>query len=164
MREQIERVRVTNHNPFLLEDRFDGVPYEFPPGETVIVPPEVAAHIFGFPAEQPELYIHMARRFGWNRPEHYQTDEKGLMLWQRMAANIKIAVEHYEVRRVHAPGAPIPAQEAGDAPDMMTGLNIDPPAPRRASVGRKRAARKRQLTPRVPTANVEPNPPSDSDL
>lgn len=111
------------------------------------------------------MAMHMARRFGWNRPEHYAPDaSKGQKSWQELTRNIKLTMEHYEVRRVHLPGAPIPAEEADDAPDML-GLNIDPPAPKRGSVGRggrKRGTKmKRQLRPRTPAP--EPiSEPTDS--
>ena len=150
--EHIERVRVTNHNPFQINDRHDGVPYEFPPGVTVIIPIEAAQHIFGFPGELADMQAHMARRFGWNQPKHYQEDQRGEVLWQKMTALVVLAVEHYEVRRIHQPGAPIPAEEADEAPEML-GLNIDPPAPRRPKIdrgGRRRGTKmKRQLRPRT---------------
>lgn len=156
MSERIERVRVTNRNTFQISDMYDGVPYEFPPGATVVIPPEAAAHIFGWPGEGNEMAQHMARRFGWNRPEHYDpklADARGLLPWQLMTRAITIAVEHYEMRRVHMPGAPIPAEEAADAPDML-GLNVDPPAPRRSVVGSRRRGtgkpRKKVLRPRTP--------------
>lgn len=156
MGEHIERVRVTNGNPFQINDRFDGVPYEFPAGKTVVIPPEAAQHIFGFPGDEADMHVYMARRFGWNRQEHINPDEsKGQRSWKQLASAIRIATEHYEVRRIHQPGAPIPAADADDAPDML-GLNIDPPAPKRSTVGTRRARvtrtpRKRVLRPRTPT-------------
>lgn len=165
MSERIERVRVTNRNPFQINDMHDGVPYEFPPDLTVTIPPEAAQHIFGWPAEPQEMAMHMARRFGWNRPEHYTipkdrqaADAIGVpypcanLPWQIMTRAVVLSVEHYEMRRVHAPGAPIPAEEAGEAPDMM-GLNNDPAPPRRTVVGRRRGTgkpRKKVLRPRTP--------------
>jgi hypothetical protein len=154
--ERIERVRVTNSNPFEIRDMHDGVPYDFPPGKTVTIPPEAANHIFGWPAEPHEMALYMARRFGWNQPEDYKKDADdpmGLLPWQKKTRNVVLSVEHYEMRKVHAPGAPIPAEEADDAPDMM-GLNIDPPPQRRTVVGTRRRGpgkpRKRVLTPRRP--------------
>lgn len=161
--EHIERVRVFNGNPFQINDRCDGVPYEFPPGQATVIPLDAAQHIFGFPGDEVDMHARMVRRFGWNRPEHYKPDEKGVLPWQRMTSAIKLSMEHYEVRRVHLPGAPIPAEEAAEAPDML-GLNIDPPAPKRGSVGRGGRRRgikmKRQLRPRTPTP--EPVEPTDS--
>jgi hypothetical protein len=173
--ERIERVRVTNRNTFEIRDMHDGVPYEFPPGATVTVPPEAAMHIFGWPGEPHEMAAHMARRFGWNRPEHYTMPKDAqaaealgvsypakILPWQTMTSSVVLSVEHYEMRRVHAPGVPIPAEEAGDAPDML-GLNVDPPPPRRTVVGRRRGTgkpRKKVLRPRVqspaPAGAAEP--------
>ena len=157
--EHIERVRVSNLNLFEIRDRHDGVPYEFPAGSTVVIQLDAAQHIFGFPGDTQDMHMHIARRFGWNRPEHYAAEPDGTLPWQRMARNVQLAVEHYEVRRIHAAGAPIPAEEAGEAPDML-GLNIDPPAPRRKSGARgaTRKPRKRVLTPRT----VEPVPFSET--
>lgn len=86
------QVRVTNRNEFDIEDRHDGVPYEFP-GRTyakddvnkekpiykpVTIPPDAAAHIFGYglfgdlpPKEQLRaLFDHIIKRFGWNVREN----------------------------------------------------------------------------------------------
>jgi len=160
MSERIERVRVTNRNAFLLSDMHDGVPYEFPPGVTVTIPVEAAAHMFGWPAEEQEMHLYMARRYGWNQPHHYKADDNGLMLWQKNTRNIILSVEQYEMRRVQMPNAPIPAEEAAEAPDVI-GLNIDPPAPRRTVVGRRKRGtgkpRKQVLRPRVPQS-----PPSST--
>ena len=153
--EHIDRVRVFNGNPFQINDRFDGVPYEFPPGKITIIPPEAAQHIFGFPGEEAVMAAHMARRFGWNRQEHYKLEEDGKEVWRHMTSLVKVAIERYEVRRIHQPNMAIPAEEADDAPDML-GLNIDPPAPRRGVVGRRRAPRKRQLRPRTPRPATAP--------
>lgn len=43
------QVRVTNrNNAWKIVDRYGGVEYVFPPGETVLVAAEVAEHIFGY--------------------------------------------------------------------------------------------------------------------
>jgi hypothetical protein len=138
MTEHVERVRVANANPFMITDRHDGILYEFPPHSTTVVPTEVAQHIFGYPGDTQDMRVYMARRFGWNRPEHYKPDDDGTLPWERMTRNIRLTVEHYEMRRILAPGAPIPAEQAGEAPDMLS-INSDPPAPRRAIVSRRRA-------------------------
>jgi hypothetical protein len=69
-RERIERVRITNRNTFVIKDMSDGVPWKFPPGESVIVPASVAFHLFNFPGDEEVMHAHMSRRWGWNRPEH----------------------------------------------------------------------------------------------
>lgn len=148
MSEHVERVRVTNANPFMISDRHDGILYEFPPHSTTVIPTDAAQHIFGYPGDTQDTRLYMARRFGWNRPEHYKADDNGVLPWERMTAAIKLTVEHYEMRRVLEPGAPIPAEDAGEAPEMMS-INSDPPAPRRAIFGRRRTkAAKRKARPR----------------
>ena len=148
--EPIERVRVSNRNQFAIKDRHDGVPYDFPPGESVVIPTEAAIHIFGWPGDEEFMAQYMARRFGWNRPEYFKipkdeqsAQELGVpfpsyrLPWQELTRNVRLAVEKYEIRRVRAPEEPIPAEEADEAPDAL-GLNIDPPQPRRTVVGRRR--------------------------
>lgn len=42
-------VKVTNkNNTKILRDRYGGIEYVFPPGETVVIPSEAAEHIFGY--------------------------------------------------------------------------------------------------------------------
>lgn len=151
MTEQFERVSVTNRNDFAISDRCDGVIYEFPSGQRTVIPADVARHLFLYPADEMDMYQHMARRWGWNRPEHYKFEHKGkaieVPLWLYMCRKVEIRVEKYELRRVREPDAPIPAEEAADAPEMLE-LNDD--SPRRASVGRRRVrVAKRKLSPRV---------------
>jgi hypothetical protein len=113
-----------------------------------VIPLDAAAHIFGFPGDEQDMATYMARRFGWNRPEHYKPDEDGVLPWVKMTRKVKLAIEKYEVRRLRGPGEPIPAEEAAEAPDMM-GVNVDPPPARRTVVGRRRGKpRKRVLRPR----------------
>lgn len=165
MSEHIERVRVTNRNPFMIKDMHDGVPYEFPPGATVVIPPEAAAHMFGWPGDELDMRQYMARRFGWNRPEYYTMpkDEQAAaamgvpypchqLPWQMLTAGVTLGVEHYEVRRVREPGAPIPAEEASEAPDMLT-INTDPPPPRRTVVGRRAKAKRKPRVKQLATAS-----------
>lgn len=151
MAELFERVSVINRNDFEIRDRCDGVAYWFPPGQRTVIPTDVARHLFLWPADEAEMHAHMARRWGWNRPEHYKLDDKGVPLWLKLCRKITVLVEKYELRRTKDPDAPIPAESAGDAPDMMELADDRPPA-RRGSVGRRRPRpAKRKLTPRVPT-------------
>ena len=53
---------VTNRNDFHHSDSFDGVEYDFPPAERVIVPVDAAVHMFGF--NQPDKSSVLAR-LGW---------------------------------------------------------------------------------------------------
>lgn len=42
-------VKVTNrNNVWIIRDRFGGIDYEFPPGESRDIPAEAAEHIFGW--------------------------------------------------------------------------------------------------------------------
>jgi hypothetical protein len=136
--ERIERVRVLNTNPFMIEDRHNGARYRFRPNVPEVIPADVAGHIFAFPGEEEEMHRHMARRWGWNRPEHCAVDDTGLMKWQRMCQAITIASEHYELRRVAVDdGRDSPAELAADAAENAP-LIRDEPKPRRAAVGRRK--------------------------
>lgn len=53
---------VTNHNDFHHSDMYDGVEYEFPPKERVIVSVDAATHMFGF--NMPDKSGVLAR-LGW---------------------------------------------------------------------------------------------------
>lgn len=55
-------VYVTNNSDKPLKDGFSGVQYEFPVGETVEIPEEVATHIFGYGVEDKIPYL---TRLGW---------------------------------------------------------------------------------------------------
>lgn len=67
----VQNVRVTNANDFVIEDRFDGVPYRFEPKKPLSIPLDAAFHIFGwFPGAKPEeVARHIQKRLGWNTPE-----------------------------------------------------------------------------------------------
>jgi hypothetical protein len=71
-------VKVTNGNKNTIEDRYDGILYQFKPGVAVSVPYEAACHIFGVdfaPDEngvvdenlREQMFLHLGRRWGWNR-------------------------------------------------------------------------------------------------
>ena len=64
-------LKVTNHNDFAIEDRFDGVPYLFEPNKSVSVPSDAAAHMLGwFPGvDMMVVKNHVMKRWGWNTPE-----------------------------------------------------------------------------------------------
>lgn len=91
-------IKVTNRNPFVLRDRFNGVPVEFPPGKTVTVSPIEANHFFGYPGTPEEMAVHMAKRFGWNTIEHVQKDGDAWdspKLYERYAWNVKLESEEF---------------------------------------------------------------------
>lgn len=71
-------VKVTNHNDFTIEDRYDGILYKFLKGKSLSVPFEAACHIFGVdftPDESGKMneglkdgvFAHLQKRWGWNR-------------------------------------------------------------------------------------------------
>ena len=98
---QIHRLRVVNHNDFPIQDRYDGVPLVFPPNESIDISLEAARHILGYPAERDLMNLHMAKRWGWNRPEHVTLDpQTRKMKFQEYADKIEVSVETYEIRRV----------------------------------------------------------------
>lgn len=55
-------LRVTNNGDFDLNDRYNGIDYAFPKGESVLVIDEVAKHIFGFGAGDKTRSL---VRLGW---------------------------------------------------------------------------------------------------
>lgn len=81
--EQVAQVKVVNKNDFTLIDHYDGVKFVFPPKKPVRLPPQVAAHIFGFrtwpkiASDDPEdpdsqaaqAIKYCAIRHGWNAPK-----------------------------------------------------------------------------------------------
>lgn len=129
---QIHRLRVTNRNDFPIRDRYDGVPYVFAPNESVDLPLDAAGHILGYPAERDVMNLHMAKRWGWNRPEHVVIDpQTRKMKFQELADNIHINVETFEIRRVD-PNAP-PRLD-----DLPTDVTEDELAEVRSSLGKPR--------------------------
>lgn len=72
------QVKVTNHNKFDIEDRYDGILYKLKSGEAVGIPYEAACHIFGVdfapdatghlnPNLREDAFKHLQKRWGWNR-------------------------------------------------------------------------------------------------
>jgi hypothetical protein len=61
-------LKVTNNNPFKISDMFDGVPFDFEPGQSLVIPPEAAAHIFAWKpgANMADVERHVQKRWGWN--------------------------------------------------------------------------------------------------
>lgn len=97
----IHKLRVINRNDFTIRDRYDGVPYVFEPNVSVDLSLEAARHIIGYPAERDVMNLHMAKRWGWNRPEHVVIDPlTRMMKFQEYATNVHIKVETFEIRRV----------------------------------------------------------------
>lgn len=64
-------VKVINRNDFPITDRFDGVPYVFPPNTPVSIPIDAAHHIFGWHQGVDMMLVqrHVQKRLGWNTPD-----------------------------------------------------------------------------------------------
>lgn len=64
-------LKVTNHNDFAIEDRFDGVPFLLEPERAVSIPSDAALHMFGWYPGVDMLIVknHIFKRWGWNTPE-----------------------------------------------------------------------------------------------
>ena len=64
-------LKVTNHNDFTIEDRFDGVPYLFEPNKATPVPSDAALHMLGWFPGVDMLVVknHVQKRWGWNTPD-----------------------------------------------------------------------------------------------
>ena len=140
--DEIQRIRVVNHNDFTISDRFDGVPVIFEPNKVVDLPPEVAEHIFAYPADTEVMFRHMAKRWGWNLPKHIAEDDKGVPVWVRQCQRIEITVSRFELRPVSDPNRPIPADD--DAGDLeRTEADVQVP---HANTGRRSKPRKRKIS------------------
>ena len=132
---QIHRLRVINRNDFVITDRYDGVPFTFPPNEPVDLSLEAAGHILGYPAERDLMNMHMAKRWGWNRPEHVILDpETRKMKFQLLAERIELSIETYEIRRVAPEGperiddTPVSLIEGDELAEARRGWNNLPAA------------------------------------
>jgi hypothetical protein len=64
-------LKVTNHNEFAIEDRFDGVPYRFEPEKATSVPSDAALHMLGWYPGVDMMVVknHVTKRWGWNTPD-----------------------------------------------------------------------------------------------
>jgi hypothetical protein len=116
----MREIFVTNTNDFHFEDMFDGVEYQFPPNERVIVPVDAATHIFGF--NMPDKTAVLSR-LGWGfkydpKSKTFTNDDEAPKRLAKFVFTRAIMVEE----RVES----IPQLEAGVAP---TGPTLAPDAP-----------------------------------
>lgn len=76
--EAVVRIKVTNkNNRWHVIDRFGGVEWKFPAGETVEVPAEVAEHIFGYGLNEKDRFKKFMRMGIANHPE-------GKRMWENI--------------------------------------------------------------------------------
>jgi hypothetical protein len=148
---KLQMVKVLNKNDFVMRDRFDGSPYTFQSNVPEAIPPQAAAHFFGWPGEPELMKAHTCRRFGWNRPEHIGADKTkpaGELLADLYWSNIVIETVTFSVV-ADDPNSPLP--DIGDEDGSMT-EGAAAPAPMAASseslthVGKKRRGRPRRVT------------------
>ena len=167
-------VRVTNGNDFSIEDRYDGVPEVFLPGESRDVDLATAAHIFGFPVDNEGRVTAIAadksyvcRRWGWNRPDFgIKRSPEGKQVYNAEQAmrnadtafdNLKVeAVEYVLTERKRSPDElpaprPNPGREVEAKPRKRRGGRPKMTKEQKAAA---RAARLATLTPEQPA--VEP--------
>lgn len=136
--QRISYVRVTNNMPFAFKDRHDGVPVTIPPGSSENIPPDMAAHFFGYSyGVEPEvMFRHICKRQGWNTPEYVkQNPETHKTLAQEYFDKLKIEAKAYKLVPV-------------DEPDPKKPVPADPqiPAELDASIRRPRPTRQPQET------------------
>lgn len=97
-------VKVTNNNKSTIEDRYDGILYEFKPGVAVSVPYEAACHIFGVDFEPDEngeidpglreaMFLHLQRRWGWNRTKELEKSRNAFERLEFHLTHMKLVEE-----------------------------------------------------------------------
>jgi hypothetical protein len=142
---QMSMVEVVNRNGFTIRDMYDGVPYVFRPNQMLSIPPNVANHIFGWPAEGDVMRLHTCRRFGWNTPAHMEVDKNRPHDNRTVAdiyfANIEIRTVEYDFVKREPTGVPMPEEsELADRPEMDARARhggLDPGGDTRTGLGRQ---------------------------
>lgn len=134
-------ITIVNRNPFVIRDRYDGVPIEFPPGERINITKDQALHFFGFPGTADEMAVHMAKRFGWNTAD-YVKRERGSspdepMLFQKYAAAVHLEVVEMEL----VPKQKNAADDNLDIETMPSMADMAPEGPPSHPDDRERSAR-----------------------
>lgn len=149
--------KVTNRNHFTMRDRYDGVPIAFPPGVTINITRDQAAHFFGWPGTPDEMAVYMAKRNGWNTIDYVKREPgahpEAPMLFQVYARNVTIEAVEMELvpkERVKADDGldvdtmpvedPVihPVAAAGVERDMTTKVGVRTGSPVKNKGGRPR--------------------------
>lgn len=138
-------VQVTNRNPFVIRDRFNGIPVVFRPNETMTISPAEANHFFGYPGTKEEMAIHCAKRFGWNSAAHVQRDPRheddgsdAPMVYQANTWNIEIKTQEF----VMVPKGSLKADDGLDV-ETMPVQEGHPAAPVPQDTGRARVGNRK---------------------
>jgi hypothetical protein len=111
-------LEVVNNNDFTIEDRFDGVPKRFPPGEVVPCSQAECLHYFGWPGELEERAQHMARRFGWAGRDYLKPEgpSDDVPKYVKMCEKIVITPVYFDLVKRH-PNDPIPVDTGDEESD-----------------------------------------------
>jgi hypothetical protein len=151
----MQMVEVVNRNTFVMQDRFDGVPYTFKPNVPISITPQAARHFFGWPAEGEIMKLWTCRRFGWNTPDHI-TQDKNRPHDERTVAdiyfeNLDIKTIEYEMVRKES-SVPMPEDhDLADRPDMDERAAAEPDRePRGDPTGEVRSGAGRHARTRTP--------------
>jgi hypothetical protein len=134
----VTHARVTNHNEFPIDDRYDGIPYVFKPGIALTIPLDAAAAIFGMPVDDDGIVTfapdtaYMARRWGWNVLEKRDEKELTSVAMERLIretsakiANIKVEQVSYILREVSTEENLPPPRETAMQGDGDGGIEGD---------------------------------------
>ena len=136
-------VEVTNRNDFEIRDMYDGVPIVFPVNESVTISPAQAMHCFGYPGEDADRAVHMARRYGWGGRENLAwVPGTRTPIFAEFALKVELKPIYYDLVK-RKPNDPIPADD---------GVNDDPPPSKIAAEAGTKAGRRKanqQKPPRI---------------
>ncbi len=155
----IMQLEVTNLNDFPIEDFFDGIPIQFPVAETVTVGADVALHCFGYPGEEKDRALHMAKRYGWSGRDYLIAEGDREPKYRQLARKIQIKPVYFDLVRRDR-NDPILADK-GDDED-----GLPEPTAGGDSTGTKAGTRKKtpaRLAARAPRGKAR-NEPSTADV
>ncbi len=140
-------VEVINHNDFIINDMFNGVPIRFPPETRVDVTAEQATHCFGYPGELQDRALHMAKRYGWSGRDYLKPEGlgDGPPRYQILAEKIELRPIFYDLVRRN-PNDPIPLDTGNEEDDQP---NPPPEGDPTTKVGRRKRAKPRTDRQRV---------------
>ena len=148
----VSMIEVINHNDFLINDMFNGIPIRFAPKERVDVSVEIAMHCFGYPGELADRGQHMARRYGWAGRNYLapENDPNAEPLWMTLASKIELRPIFYDLVRRN-PNDPIPVDLGSEEDDRP---NPPPEGDPTTKVGRRKRAKPRTDRQRVGRATA----------
>jgi hypothetical protein len=139
-------LEVTNRNDFPIHDMFNGVPHVFPSGQTVEISTDAAAHFFGWPGEDADRALHMAKRYGWGGRENLAwTPGTQEPIYFAMVRKVEIKEVYFDLVR-RKPSDPIPADDGRD-PEDLPPARVEAPTIR-AGKRNRRASKPRRLRDR----------------